>query len=131
MTPKQGEELLRTLKDKSLTLENLHERVRTSGSTWTVEQLQLLLLCALGVQHDTAGGTFRVAPRGGGEALQDAILEAVRSFAGKPVPAAQVRARLPNHFVTTDEQIRALAKRTPGLQLVGPGLIKATQGDGR
>lgn len=127
MTPKQAEELLRTLKDKSLTLEDLYERVRTSGSTWTVEQLQLFLLCAPGVQHDTAAGTFRVAPRGGDEALQDAIVEAVRSFAGKPVPAAQVRARLPNHFVTTDEQILAVARRTTGLEVFGPKLIRIAQ----
>ena len=127
MTPKQAEELLRTLKDKSLTLEDLHERVRTSGSTWTLEQLQLFLLCAPGVQRDTAAGTFRVVPRGGDEALQDAIVEAVRSFAGKPVPAAQVRARLPNHFVTTDEQILAIARRTTGLEVFGPKLIRIAQ----
>lgn len=127
MTPKQAEELLRTLKDRSLTLEDLHERVRTSGSTWTLEQLQLFLLCAPGVQHDTAAGTFRVVPRAGDEALQDAIVDAVRSFAGKPVPAAQVRARLPNHFVTTDEQILAVARRTAGLEVFGPKLIRIAQ----
>ena len=127
MTPKQGEELLRTLKDKALALDDLYERVRTSGSTWTVEQLQLFLLCAPGVQHDTGAGTFRVVSRGGDEALQDAIVEAVRSFAGKPVPAAQVRARLPNQFVTTDEQILALARRTPGLEVFGPKLIRIAQ----
>lgn len=127
MTPRQGEELFRTLKDKSLTLEDLHERVRTSGSTWNMDQLQLFLLCAPGVQHDRTAGTFHVAPRGGDEALQDAILEAVRSFAGKPVPAAQVRARLPNHFVTTDEQILAVARRTAGLEVFGPKLIRIAQ----
>jgi len=129
MTPTQAQDLLRVLKDKSLTLEDLHERVRTSGSGWSVEQLQLFLLCAPGVQHDESTGTFRAVQRGGDEALQDAIVEAVRSFAGKPVPAAQVRARLPNQFVTTDEQIRALSKCTPGLQLIGPGLIQTTKGD--
>ncbi|SRR5712692_1486478 len=129
MTPRQGEELLHTLKEKSLTLEDLHERVRTSGSTWSLDQLRLFLLCAPGVHHDKTAGTFHVAPRGGDEALQDAILEAVRSFGGKPVPAAQVRVRLPNHFVTTDEQIRAIAKRSTGLQLVGPGLITTGKGD--
>jgi len=127
MTPTQAHDLLRSLKDKSLTLEDLHERVRTSGSTWSVEQLQLFLLCAPGVQHEESTGTFRVAQRGGEEALQDAILEAVRSFSGKPVHAAQVRARLPNHFVTTDEQILAVARRTAGLEVFGPKLIRIAQ----
>jgi hypothetical protein len=127
MTPNQAQELLRTLKDKSLTLEELYERVRTSGSAWTLDQLRLFLLCAPAVRHDQATGTFHIAPRGGDEELQDAIVEAVRSFAGRPVPAAQVRARLPNQFITTDEQIVAVARRTPGLEVFGPKLIRIAQ----
>jgi hypothetical protein len=127
MTPMQAHDLLRTLTDKALTLEDLHERVRASGSTWSVEQLQLFLLCAPGIEHDKCAGTLRVAKRAGDEALQDAVLDAVRSFAGKPVPAAQVRARLPSHFVTTDEQILAVARRTPGLEVFGPKLIRIAQ----
>jgi hypothetical protein len=127
MTPNQAEELLRTLKDKSLTLEDLHERVRTSGSAWNLDQLQLFLLCAPDVQYDRTAGTFHVAPHCGDDDLQDAILEAVRSFAGRPVPAAQIRARLPNHFVTTDEQILAVARRTVGLDVFGPKLIRIAQ----
>jgi hypothetical protein len=127
MTPRQGAELLQTLKDKSLTLEDLHDRLRTSGSTWTLEQLQLFLVCAPGVQHDTTTGAFRVARRGGDQALKDAIIEAVRSFGGKPIPTSQVRARLPNHFVTTDEQVLALARRTTGLEVFGPKLIRIAQ----
>ena len=124
MTPKQGEDLLRTMKDRSLTLEDLHERVRTSGSAWSLDQLRLFLLCAPGVQHDTATGTFQISARGEDGELQDALLDAVRSFAGRPVPAAQVRARLPNHFITTDEQILAVTRRTAGLEVFGPNLIR-------
>jgi hypothetical protein len=127
MTPNQAEELLRTLKNKSLTIEEIYERSRTLGSTWNLDQLRLFLLCAPDVQYDTTAGTFHVVPHGGDEELQDAILEAVRSFAGKPVPAAQIRARLPNHFVTTDEQILAVARRTVGLDVFGPKLIRIAQ----
>ena len=124
MTPTQAEELFRTLKDKALTLEELHERVRTSGSAWSMDQLRLFLLCAPGVQHDKATGTFNVSQYGTDGDLQNAILEAVRSFAGRPVPAAQIRARLPNHFITTDEQIIAVARRAAGLEVFGPTLIR-------
>lgn len=127
MSPNQAQELLRTLKNKSLTLEELHERVRTSGSGWSLDQLRLFMLCAPGVQCDQETGTFHLAPRVGDEELQDAIVEAVRSFAGRPVPAAQVRARLPNQFITTDEQIVAVARRTPGLEVFGPNLIRIAQ----
>jgi len=50
----------------------------------------------------------------------------VRSFAGKPVAANQVRERLPSHFITTDEQVLALARRTAGLEVFGPQLIRTT-----
>jgi hypothetical protein len=127
MTPSQAVELLGTVKEKSLTLEDLYERMRTTGSSWTLQQLQLFLMCAPGVRRDPTAGTFHVASRGVEEELQDAIFEAVRSFAGKPVPAALVRARLPNQFVTTDEQILALARRTPGLEIFGPKLIRTAK----
>jgi len=127
MTAMQAEELLRVLRDKSLGLEDLYERVRTTGSTWTLAQLQLFLFCAPGVRHDTTSGRFRVAPRVGEQELQDAIIEAVRSFAGKPVAPAQLRTRLPNHFVTTDEQVLAIVRRTAGLEILGPQLIRIAQ----
>lgn len=127
MTPTQAQDLLRTLKGKDLALPDLHERARAAGSPWSAEQVELFLLCAPGVERDSGRGTFRAVDSEGVGALQDAIVEAVRSFVGRPVPAAQIRARLPSHFVTTDEQIRAIAKRTPGLQIVGPGLITTGQ----
>ena len=129
MTPTQSQDLLRMLKDKSFGLEDLHERVRASGSAWTIEQLHLFLLCAPGVHHDQTTGVFSIDRGGDDDALRNAVVESVRSFAGKPVPAAQVRARLPNHFVTTDEQIRAIAKTTPGIQIIGPGFITIRKGD--
>ena len=89
--------------------------------------MQLFLLCVPGVQHDALSCTYRVVSREGEEALQLAIFDAVRSFEGRPVPTVQVRARLPNDFVTTDEQIVAIAKRTDGLEVFGPNLIRITQ----
>ena len=124
MTPAQASDMLRTLSDRDLALEDLHERARASGSAWSREQLRLFLLCAPAVECDEASNTFRVASRGTEDALQEAIIEAVRSFAGRPVPAAQVRARLPNDFVTTDEQILAIARRSRGIEVFGPNLIR-------
>jgi hypothetical protein len=124
MTPSQAQELLRLLKGKALTLDDLHERVRVSGSAWSVDQLHLFLLCARGVQCDASTQTFRVVADGKEDALFNAIVEAVRSFGGKPVPASQVRARLPNEFITTDEQVLAIARRTEVLEVFGPKLIR-------
>lgn len=123
MTPSQADELLTHLKLKALGLDELHERVRLSGSTWTRDQLALFLLCARGVTRDGTGAFHSVVV-----SIEDdlgaAIIEAVRSFSGRPVPAVQVRARLPQRFVTTDEQVLAVARRTAGLEVFGPNLIR-------
>jgi hypothetical protein len=126
MTPRQAEELLSHLKLKTVGLDELHERVRLSGSGWTRDQLELFLLCARGVTRDGTGA-FHAIASGAEDDLGAAVIEAVRSFAGKPVPAAHVRARLPQHFVTTDEQVLAVARRTAGLEVFGPKLIRITQ----
>lgn len=124
MKPAHAEELLAALKERPLSLEELHERARAAGSAWTLDQLELFLDCVAGVERDGAAGAFRMAGEDPESDLQHSIVEVVRSFAGRPVPAAQVRERLPDRFVTTDEQIRAIAKRTDGLEIIGPGLIR-------
>lgn len=126
MTPRNAEELLAVLKQKALGLDELHERVRISGSAWTRDQLELFLLCAPGLTHDEVG-TFRADGASAEDELRAAIVEAVRSFAGKPVPAAQIRARLPHRFVTTDEQVLAISRRTAGLEVFGPKLIRIAE----
>jgi hypothetical protein len=126
MTPRYAEELLNALKQKPLSLDELHERAQLSGSTWSRDQLELFLVCAPGVGLNDSG-IFHVGADRAEDDLKAAIVEAVRSFAGKPVPAAQVRARLPNHFVTTDEQVLAVARRTAELEVFGPRLIRIAQ----
>ena len=123
MMPRQAEELLSHLKLTSLGLDELHARARLSGSAWTRDQLELFLCCARGVTRDGTGG-FHIVAASAEDELAAAIVDAVRSCAGKPVPAAQVRARLPQHFVTTDEQVLAIARRTAGLEVFGPKLIR-------
>jgi phosphopantetheine adenylyltransferase len=129
VTPRHAQELLDAMKHKEFSLDDLCELAARFGSTWSRDQLELFLVCAPGVERDDSTGFFRAGAGSSEDALQIAIVEAVHSFAGKPIPAAQVRARLPAAFVTTDEQIRALAKRTPGLRLLGPGLIQAIKGE--
>ena len=123
MTPRQAGELLSVVKLKALGLDELHERVRLSGSMWTRDQLELLLRCARGISRDGTGAFYDVTG-GSGDDLGAAIVDVVRSFAGKPVAASQVRARLPERFVTTDEQVVAIARRTAGLEVFGPNLIR-------
>lgn len=126
MTTRHAEELLSLLKRKALGLDELHERARLSGSVWTRDQLELFLLCARGVTRDEQG-SFHALAANAEDDLLAAIIEAVRSFAGRPAPAAQLRARLPQNFVTTDEQVLGVARRAAGLEVFGPNLIRLAQ----
>jgi len=65
MTPLQAEDLLSQLKLKSLGLDELHERVRLSGSGWTRDQLELFLRCARGITRDGTGAFYAVADGAG------------------------------------------------------------------
>ncbi len=123
MTGTQAEELLQALKRQPLMLSELHERARIAGSAWSEDQLKLFLNCVGGVTFDKASGCFQFAAANIEGDLQNAILEAVHSF-GRPAPVGQVRKRLPGHFITTDEQVVAIAKRTNGLEVFGPNLIR-------
>ena len=126
MTPQQAEDLLTALKQKPQTFDELYERIRASGSAWTPAQLELFLLCAPGVHRDGAG-TYQAHAASADDELAAAIAEAVRSYGGRPVPTAQVRARLPQHLVTTDEQVLATVRRAAGLEVFGPNLIRITR----
>ncbi len=126
MTPSHAEEILGILRENALGLDDLHERARLSGSPWSRDQLELFLVCVDGLERDDAG-LYRANGNRAQDELQTAITEVVRSFGGKPVPAGQVRARLPNHFVTTDEGILAVVRRTTGLEVFGPKLIRIAQ----
>jgi hypothetical protein len=126
VTPRNAEELLSLLKLRALGLDELHERARLSGSAWSRDQLELFLLCARGVTRDDQG-VFHAVAANTDDDLRAAIIDAVRSFAGRPVPAAQVRTRLPQSFVTTDEQVLGVARRAAGLEVFGPNLIRLAQ----
>ena len=125
MTPQAAQELRVALQQQALGIDELLERARLLGSRWSRDQLELFLLCLAGIERD-ASGLYRSNGQSVEVEIQAAIVDAVRSFAGKPVAANQVRERPPSHFITTDEQVLALARRTAGLEVFGPQLIRTT-----
>jgi hypothetical protein len=125
------EQLTETLKQQplsqSLSLAQVHAIACDAGSGWSEEQLHLFLICMDGIEVDQSGDALvvRLGQRTEREELIDAIRQVVRSRAGRPVLAAEVRRLLPSKFVTTEDQIKRLAKETPGLEVFGPGLIRS------
>ena len=128
MTPLIYERLLESLRREPLSLESAHAVTSEFGSNWTESQLRLFLECMDGVEvacGDDDRVTVRLGDRTEQEELAAAVLEIARSRRGQPLQATAIRQQLPGKFLTTDEQIKALARRTPGLEVLGPGLIRA------
>jgi hypothetical protein len=78
-----------------------------------------------GVELDdtTDDPMIRLGQRTLEELLTDAIVQVVRAQT-RPIPAAQVVKLLPSQFMTTEVQVKALAKAHPDVEVMGPGLLR-------
>lgn len=125
MTPESYKSITESINSQSIPLRQLHAAARDSGSTWSVDQVHLLLACLDDWRVTNAGNEWQVerAGRSLEEELEEAIVTAVQSQGGKPLPAAIVMSLLPGKFTTSEAQVRKLAKESSRLQVVGPGLI--------
>jgi hypothetical protein len=125
MTPDIYRSISDTNSTGMLTLRQLLAAARDSSSTWSVDQVHLLISCLDDWRVTNAGNEWIVerAGRSLEEELEDAIVAAVSSQGGKPMPAAMVMSLLPGKFTTSEAQVRKLAKESSRLQIVGPGLI--------
>jgi hypothetical protein len=126
VTPPIFEQLLASLQREPLPLSRLHAYARDAGSTWTSEQLRLLLDCVEGIAvgGDQADPAVSLGQRSARDELAQAILDVVRANAGRPVPPQEVLRRLSGRFTTSVEQIMAVARQSPGLEVFGPGLLR-------
>jgi len=127
VTPPMFEQLLNALQREPLLLSRLHAYAREAGSAWSAEQLRLLLECVDGVTvgaGDHADPPVSLGQRCARDELAQAILDVVKTNAGRPVPPQEVLRRLSGRFTTSVEQIMAIARQTPGLEVFGPGLLR-------
>ncbi len=110
-------------------LSALYAITRDEGSQWSIEQLRLLLevMDGIEVERDGDDPLVRVGARSPLEELSAAIEAIVRARSAGPIPAQELRRLLPSSFVTTDEQIKALARENSALEVFGPGLIRLNQ----
>ena len=125
MTPDIYEELVQSLRREELSLSRLHALATDAGSTWSVEQLHLMLACMDGIElksGDNGDPLVGLGQRSLQEELIEAVIEVVRAQ-GRPTPAAQIIQLLPGKFTTSVEQLKKIARDTHGLRLIGPGLI--------
>lgn len=129
MTPVLADQLIAVVQQKAQqhpqTVAEIHAQAQAGGSGWSLAQVHLLLACDQGVVLTEKDGSTLVMPaqRSVEDELTEAIRAVVASFGGRPTAAIAIRQRLPGHLVTSDEQIKAIARSASGLRVVGPGLI--------
>jgi hypothetical protein len=118
------------LKNGPLSLAQARLIAREAGSSWTESQIHLFLSCLDGIQvSKSTDGEIKInkAQESEEELLAAAILDLARSNSGRPLQLAAIRKLLPGKFFTTEEQIKAIAKKTAGLEVFGPGLVRLKQ----
>jgi hypothetical protein len=125
MTPDVYDQIVHTLRREAKPLSTLHALAADAGSTWSVEQLHLMLACMDGIEitaADSDDPVVQLGQRSPQEELVEAIVDVLRAQ-GRAIPAAQVIQLLPSRFATSIEQIKKLARESRGLKVMGPGLI--------
>ena len=125
MTPELYGQLVQSMRREAMPLSRLHALAVDAGSTWSVEQLHLMLTCMDGVEVKSATNDDPIVglgQRSQHEELVEAVVDVVRAQ-GRPTAAAQIINLLPSRFTTSVEQIKRLARETRGLRVIGPGLV--------
>lgn len=101
----------------------VHDRLKRAGSSWSAAQHHLFFLAH--PAFSVTGDQVTIESRGGSgdDHLLSEIIKIVEA-SGQPLPPREIRNRLPSGMTTTDEQVKALAKKSPALEVFGPGLIR-------
>ena len=129
MTPEIYKDITFVLNREPLELSKVWELAKEGGSNWSKIQLKLFLTCMDGIEIETVEGKtlVRLGQRSEQEELIDAIAEIVKAKVGKPMHPREIRRQLPGKFITSEAQIKALAKEASGLEVFGPGLIRSNR----
>ncbi len=123
MKPHVLDQLRETVRRQPARLSQLHAQLRDTGSSWTTDQLRLLLETYAGFKiadpasADPEISLGEVTPE---EALLAAVRQVLTTEPGRPLPIARAIALLPSHLTTSPEQLRALAAKTTDLEIRGP-----------
>jgi len=115
MTPQIVSELRARLRAAPRPLDELHQVARAAGSTWSVDQVALLLACQPDLSE--ADGVWRLEGSASADPLTEALLSIATSAA---LPAAALVTRLPGGVVGSAAALCEAARRHPDLELL-PG----------
>lgn len=119
MTPDIIHQLLDRMHSQSRPLSELHKTAVAAGSSWSQEQVALLLACLPDVSEDS--GVYSVTSQQEEDPVTKALLELVTST---PMPAASFIRKMPKGVVVTPPALCEIARNHPKLELIGSNRIR-------
>lgn len=119
MTPEILTQLLDRLHNQPHSLDELHKIAVAAGSSWSQEQVALLLSCLPNVAEQN--GTFRSTA----EQTESPAVKALLALATvTPIPAAVFVRKMPPGVLVTPAALCEMARNHPKLELVGAHMIR-------
>jgi hypothetical protein len=115
MTPAIVQDLQARLRTSPRTLDELHRVALATGSTWSSEQVALLLACLPDVGE--VAGVWRLQSAASADPLTESLLSLATT---RTIPAAALVARLPAGVVASAAALCEIARNHPDLELL-PG----------
>lgn len=119
MTPELVAELCARLKASTRSIGELHRVARAAGSTWSEDQVALLLACRPDLTE--ADGVWSVKSTGRADPVEEALLAIATT---NPLPAAALLPRLPAGVVASAAALCEAALRNPDLELLQGSRIR-------
>lgn len=120
MTPEMISQLRARMSSEPRALHELHRAALAAGSSWSEDQVALLLACLPDVVEQR-GAYSTEAQSGADDSLARALLQVAGS---NPVPAAALMRRMPQGVLVTPAALCEIARNRPDLELVGPNRIR-------
>ena len=119
MTPTIVSELIGRMQAQPRFLAELHRAAIAAGSSWSEDQIELLLACVPEVTR--RDGLYAAEAMHGADPVAAALVELAGAAA---IPAAVLVARMPRGVVTTPAALCEIARKHPELELVGSNRIR-------
>lgn len=119
MTPEIIAQLRVLMQSQPRSLKELHRAAATVGSSWSEDQVALLLECLPDVQESSC--LFRITSKEQVDPVTEALLQIVGDVA---VPAAALVRQLPRGLIVSPAGLCEAARRHPLLEVVQSNRIR-------
>lgn len=119
MTPEIVSQLRARMQSQPRSLSELHRAAAAAGSSWSEDQVAVLLACLPNIEK--RGAFYSAAVQEHDDPIVKALLEVVGS---DPVPVSLLIRRMPRGLVVTPAALCEIARQHPSLELVGSNRIR-------